>query len=367
MKYFSFLIVLASTLFLGWGNDGHKIISGNTTLSFTASMSYLLSWKDTLIFYCSEADYRKSDDPDESPRHYINVDDYPEFISTGKIPQTLDSVIAIHGSYFVYEQGVLPYTIISVYDSIKINLINHNWHRAMLLAADLGHYVGDLFMPLHITRNYNGQFTNQNGVHSRFETSMIKRYKSEIVYGGDSIAHIENVRDYVFSTLYSNYSYVDSVLYADSLAKVLAGGTTSGNVYYQKLWDLSKYFTIRIFKDASKTLAELLYSAWIDAGCPTPTSIELVEESINSFLLYPNFPNPFNSTTTLKFRINSPSNVKLKIYDILGNEIISPIDGFLDKGDYQYRFDAYNLFSGTYFYRLESGNKSLTGKMIYLK
>ncbi len=83
--------------------------------------------------------------------------------------------------------------------------------------------------------------------------------------------------------------------------------------------------------------------------------------------LYQNFPNPFNPTTEIKFSISKDSNMKLKIYDQLGREVSTLVDDFKKAGTHSVKFNADNLSSGEYFYKLIVGNKSLTKKMLLLK
>jgi hypothetical protein len=297
-------ITICSILFLGWGNVGHRIINTKTILSVTPEMSFWGSWSDSLAAHGSDADSRKSSDPDEAPKHYIDIDNYPEFISMGYISQNYDSLVLQHGSTFVMDQGILPWAIMKTLDSLQTAFQNNQFNKAMLLAADLGHYIGDMCMPLHITRNYNGQYTGQTGIHSRFESTMINTYNGQIIYSGDGLIYIDNVSDFVFDILYYNYGYVDSVLKSDSLAKAFAGNTTS-SAYYSKLWELSKGFTTKLFKDASHKLTCLIYTAWLNAGSPVSVEQENSLQTSVSFNLFQNYPNPFNPSTTIKYTISN--------------------------------------------------------------
>jgi hypothetical protein len=91
----------------------------------------------------------------------------------------------------------------------------------------------------------------------------------------------------------------------------------------------------------------------------------------NKFVLYQNYPNPFNPTTTIKYSIPqakaTQENVKLKIYDILGREVATLVDEIKQAGNYEVKFDASGLISGTYFYRITIGEFSDSKKMILLK
>lgn len=87
----------------------------------------------------------------------------------------------------------------------------------------------------------------------------------------------------------------------------------------------------------------------------------------NEYNLFQNFPNPFNPTTMIKFDIPANSNVKLTVYDVQGRESVSLVNEELSAGRYQVSWNASNLSSGVYYYKLESGNKVFTKKLILLK
>ncbi|QQS36611.1 MAG: T9SS type A sorting domain-containing protein [Ignavibacteriales bacterium] len=373
------VIPLFSILFLGWGSVGHRIINQRTILSVTPQMTFWESWSDSLAAHGSDADYRKSTDPTEAPKHYIDIDNYPEFVSTGRISQNFDSLVALHGYSFVMDQGTLPWAVLQTTATLQNYFQNNDFSNAMLTAADLGHYIGDMHMPLHLTRNYNGQYTGQSGVHSRYESDMINRYSNQISYAGDSVFYITDISEFVFETVYENYLYVDSVLRCDSIAKAFAGNTNS-TTYYLKLWELSKEFTTKLFKNASFKLTCLIYTAWINAGSPVFVEDESIV--VTDFRLSQNYPNPFNPSTTIQYAIPnvetrhaSSLHVMLQVYDILGNEITTLVNEEKPAGTYVINFNAANLNSGVYFYRLQAGSPSSgsgqgfieTRKMILLK
>ena len=80
-----------------------------------------------------------------------------------------------------------------------------------------------------------------------------------------------------------------------------------------------------------------------------------------------NYPNPFNSITNVKFQMVNSGNVKLVFYDLLGKEVATLVNEELKAGVYEVRFDASDLPSGIYFYKLETNNYSDIKKMIILK
>ena len=89
------------------------------------------------------------------------------------------------------------------------------------------------------------------------------------------------------------------------------------------------------------------------------------------YFLSQNYPNPFNPSTKIQFSLNTSGNVSLKIYDILGNEITTLVDKYMDAGNYEADFNASeagkNLSSGVYIYQLKLKDKILSNKMMILK
>lgn len=354
-------------LFCGWGYNGHKIMNGMTVFSFPEEMSQFRIWQQLLEQHASDADTRKSTDPSEEPKHYIDIDNYPEFVSTGQISQDFDSLVAIHGYTFVMDQGILPWAIIAAYDSLTQAFLRRDWNKAVLFASDLGHYVGDAHMPLHLTRNYNGQYTGQSGIHSRYESSMINRYYTQINYESDSVSLIQNIPNFIFSFIYSNYLYCDSLLAADIAAKSIAGNTTS-DLYYQKLWEFTADFTTKLFKNTSGILAGLIYSSWVAAGKPSMiTEAEELFAEHPEIYLEQNYPNPFNPSTTINYSLDYPGYVNISIYNINGMEVSNPVKGYLPAGRHKLMFDGSSLPSGIYIYILETGYIRLFGKMLLIK
>jgi hypothetical protein len=184
--------------------------------------------------------------------------------------------------------------------------------------------------------------------------------------------------------IYENYQYVDSVLYADSVAEAYAGNHNS-TTYYNKFWEIAKNFTIGLFQKASYRIACVIYTEWIDAGGSTTDISENKNDLPSGFILSQNYPNPFNPSTKIKYSIPSVTlrqaqsdiHITLKVYDLIGNEITTLVNDYKPAGTYEVEFsakgesasggNAYSLPSGIYFYQLKAGNFTETKKMILLK
>jgi hypothetical protein len=99
----------------------------------------------------------------------------------------------------------------------------------------------------------------------------------------------------------------------------------------------------------------------------TPTGIQKENVVPQKFELSQNYPNPFNPVTTIKFSIAKAGNVKIIIYDAIGNEVTTLVNSYHTQGSYNVQWNADSFASGIYFYKLESGNFSLVKKMVLLK
>jgi aminopeptidase N len=107
---------------------------------------------------------------------------------------------------------------------------------------------------------------------------------------------------------------------------------------------------------------------WILMATPSiVTSVEDDITKITGYQLEQNYPNPFSLTTTIKFSIPKSQFVTLKIFDVLGNEIITLVNGKQAPGIYEVEFDGSNLKSGEYFYRLQAGDYSETKRFVFNK
>jgi hypothetical protein len=98
------------------------------------------------------------------------------------------------------------------------------------------------------------------------------------------------------------------------------------------------------------------------------TSVEADLNTIpNGFVLEQNYPNPFNPSTTIKFGVPEGSNVTLKIFNTLGEEVAEIVNNYLDAGTYTYNFDASKLPSGIYVYTLQTADQLISKKMTLIK
>ncbi|MEQ9308154.1 MAG: cellulase family glycosylhydrolase [Balneolaceae bacterium] len=110
---------------------------------------------------------------------------------------------------------------------------------------------------------------------------------------------------------------------------------------------------------------------WFDniriQGLGVNVSNEEESESVNKFKLDQNYPNPFNPSTNIRFELPVTGVTSLKVFDAIGREVATLIDGIKTQGIHTQKFDAFGLSSGVYFYVLKSGDFTQTQKMLLVK
>lgn len=309
MKTLNHLGRTVSVLFLvwnvafGWGRTGHQIINGNFERYLPLPLQSLAAKSSYYVQHASDADSRKSRDLNESPKHFIDIDYYPEFAS-GTLTHNYDSLCAEYGSSAVLDKGILPWTIASTYGSLVQYMANHEWSRADSVIADLGHYIGDAFQPLHCTENYDGQMTGQSGIHSRFETKLLEAYQGSISMSSANVGKIDTTAlEFAFIVIGESNASVAAILDADIYAKSI--DSQYGSAYYSAMWARLDTLMNEELQGASETLASLVYSAWLEAGSPSLTSgVQVLTPTV--FKVSDVYPNPFNPTA--RFDISLPAN-----------------------------------------------------------
>lgn len=103
-------------------------------------------------------------------------------------------------------------------------------------------------------------------------------------------------------------------------------------------------------------------------GLSGTTDVEENNEFFPSeFLLLQNYPNPFNPATIISYQLPVDGNIILKVYDLIGNEVATLVNEEQSAGRYEITFNASNLSSGVYFYRIQAGSFNQVKKMILLR
>ncbi|MHB1688144.1 MAG: S1/P1 nuclease [Ignavibacteriaceae bacterium] len=257
-----------------WGEEGHKMISKMAVQFFPPEMKAFVQWEDYLSQHAPDPDLRKKDDKSEGPKHFIDIDFYKEFLA-GKMIENEDSLIAKYGETEVIKNGVLPWATLKTFQELTKAFKEHDKEGALKLAADLGHYVADGHQPMHTVLNYNGQLTDQKGVHAHYEITMVDEHLKELEDSFQPVPapFIKDPMNFIFNYI-SNSNSVCGILFdADNFAFKESGSRRSDE-YYRLMWFRMGYITEVQFDHAAEDFASLVYTAWINGGKPSFESMK---------------------------------------------------------------------------------------------
>ena len=158
------------------------------------------------------------------------------------------------------------------------------------------------------------------------------------------------------------YTWEDTLLWADVVAWNILPSTNAGWII---IGDESATQTSKRFD--SRTSAIVANRPKLIVDYTIPSTVEKSEAVPLQFILQQNFPNPFNPSTIISFSLSRSGSTSVKIFDVLGNEVASPVNQFLTAGPHTIKFNGSMLSSGIYFYRLQSGNLVATRKLMLVK
>jgi len=176
--------------------------------------------------------------------------------------------------------------------------------------------------------------------------------------------------------MFGNYdqgSYCDS-LYEENILNIL---TTTKRIRLFELLHTEYHYLSSGFGlthqfadfDFGYTTMDLVYARIEGIEYGQPVNIPAMRNSniINSVILYPNYPNPFNLETTISFYIDTPQNVELSIYSIEGQLIEKVLLSKMNQGHHKLKWKGDNLSSGVYIYQLRADNYQESKKFILIK
>lgn len=353
----SLLILLSS-----WGNTGHSIVSYRLAEALGDKIVGFDKWIPYITEHSSDPDFRKSWDNSAEPNHYIDIDNFPDFKTAGKINTNYDSLIARYGQAFVLDQGTLPWATQTAFDSLRFFFENRDWDNAKRMVSNLCHYVGDGHMPLHVTRNYNGQETNNKGIHSRYESKMILQYAGSITGEIKPAEYIQNVDSFVFGYLYQSNRLYDSILKADHIAKQVAGSNES-DAYLASLWGNTGQFTQSLLAESTHALGSLIYTAWVRAGSPVIDTTETSEQGVEIVEIS---PNPVDSLLTINFQIHKACAYKIEIRSLDGGMVRKVENDTKEPGRYSCTVDVSDLNPESYMVLLHSARYTSKTKVVII-
>lgn len=248
-----------------WGEEGHR--TTNTIAIEALPPGDLKTFYELNQNYIDEhamdADKAKPRNPEEGPRHFIDIDLYGDY-PFQELPEDYDEAVKKFGQETVVARGTLPWQIEVTYDLLVEAFKQAREKDVLKHSAWLGHYVGDAHVPLHTTANHNGQLTGQKGLHGYFETRLLEKYVSpdEIKPAvGQQITRRPHLL--AFEWVRESSTYVQPILEADA-----ANGGKNGQRDIRSFAQVAKPIAIQRLTKGCTRLASLWFSAWVEAGKP---------------------------------------------------------------------------------------------------
>lgn len=265
-----------------WGFFAHYHI--NRLAVFTLPKAMAGFYKANIEFiteHAVSADKRRYVDSTEAPRHYFNADHYGKN-PFNAVPQHWDDAAVKYSADTLIKYGTVPWTIQENYYFLVKAFKAHDTTAILIASANLGHYIADAHVPLHLTQNYNGQLTNQTGIHALWESRLPELFSSKYNYYAGKARYIENPLAEAFKICRSSFKSVDTVLRFERIlsrhfppdkkyALVLHGKrqVKDYSVEYAKAYHkMLKGMVEKRMRSAILAVGSYWYSAWVDAGQP---------------------------------------------------------------------------------------------------
>ena len=331
----------------GWGGPTHHYIARNYSQHLPASIDGLRAYDAVVDQKVTDPDTRKASTPGEEFRHYLDIDDYPEFAS-GTLTHDRASLEAQYGAGLVLDRGVLPWAVGEVMTTLTQQFRGRQWSAAATTIADLCHYVGDATQPLHCTGNYDGQMTGNGGIHARYESVMMADHLGELHTSPATVTYYTNSVDTMFGIITASWTDVTPILEADDRALSASAGQYNAT-YYASLWTSTRELTRERIDAATLATASFVYTAWMNAGQPVVPGSSANPPLVASAPMLDVSPTPFRDFVTLRFAGTGP--LSIDVYDLRGAHVDHIVDGAGGGGSAQWR-PAGRARPGLYFVRL---------------
>jgi hypothetical protein len=291
-------LLLVAPLLLSWGPVGHEPINRAAVFALPAPMQpFFYNHIDFITQESTVPDLRKFplNDPWEKSRHFIDLENFGTYDS---LPASLAEAKKKYGESFLQQNGILPWYLQEMMDKLTKAFKESRKTEILFLAADLGHYLGDAHMPLHTSANYDGQMTNQTGIHAFFESQLpemfIQTYRfniAEAVYIQDvpkEIRHIVQTTHLLIDTLLMaerdlNQHFPAEQVYAldasGAILKTKFNSPVHSSLYAQQYHQKLKGMVEKQLRLAMSATSNFWYTAWVNAGKPNLTNLDPVEQT----------------------------------------------------------------------------------------
>lgn len=278
-----------------WGFWGHKRI--NRLAVFTLPPEMVAFYKQHLEYVTTHAvdpDKRRYASENEAPRHYIDIDHYGEF-PYENVPRRWDEAVDSFSVDTLMAYGIVPWHIEKMLFYLQKAFEEKDINSILHLSADLGHYVADGHVPLHTTKNYNGQLTGQHGIHGFWESRLPELYGDDYDYWVGKAQYIEWPNEVIWDFVLESAAAVDTVLNfeqmlnddfpSDQKYSYEDRGTVTRKEYSKEYsaeyHNMMDGMVERRMRKAVISVGSFWYTAWVNAGQPDLAELgtfELSEE-----------------------------------------------------------------------------------------
>jgi hypothetical protein len=276
-----------------WGFFGHKKINELSIYTLPPEMfGFYKANMDYLIEHAVDPDKRRYGVKGEAECHYIDMDHYCPHGETGcnpfdNVPRKWNDALEKFGEDSLRAHGIVPWNIQKVLTNLTYAFKRKDKMKILRLSAELGHYIGDAHVPLHSTSNYNGQLTNQRGIHGFWESRLPELYSEDYDFFVGRADYISSPLDYIWDRVAESFAAVDSVLTfesnlnasypSDQKYSFETRGQVNTKVYsedYSRTYsDMLDNQVERRMRLAILSIGSYWYTAWVNGGQPDLNSL----------------------------------------------------------------------------------------------
>jgi hypothetical protein len=257
-----------------WGFDVHRYITDRAIDLLPDGMRpYFDKHRRFVVERSIDPDlWRVAGFAEEPPRHFVDLDAYGEY-PFPKLSRDYEENVARFGKEFVEKNGTLPWRVEEMFERLVKAFKDHKegtspWalDNARFLAAVVAHYIGDAHVPFHAVLNYDGQLTNQHGIHSRFESELFGRYRERLTISPRPLRPATNPRDFAFDTLLDSFKEADRLFAAD--LEAIGDRMVYDDEYFDRFFQKAQPVLEARLSRAIAAVAAVVTGAWEQAGRP---------------------------------------------------------------------------------------------------
>lgn len=285
MKKISFLaaaLLVCSALSYGWGFFGHKLVHQLAIYNLPKQLQgFYFKHQNYIISKSIRPDERRNSDPTEAPRHYIDIDVYGEE-AVNTMPEAWEAAAARYTADTLLKYGIVPWHVVVMQERLTNAFKQKNVDSILFYSADLGHYIADAHVPLHTTLNYDGQLTEQKGMHSLWESKLPEMFAQTYKLSAKPAEYLRNAEKQIWNIVRNTYSLIPNTLeYEREVSKNFTDETKYDRVerngrvrqYYSDAFAKAYQEKLGTMVEqqmsvAAQQVANFWYTAWVDGGKP---------------------------------------------------------------------------------------------------